>query len=614
MPRIVYLLRFFFVLLFVSAALSSYSQDDTTEDKGIDSFLLKQRGLAGKLARSIYRDTVVNDASPVRNDLLFRRYEGRTIRLIEVYAVDFGTLISDTSQRFQSKLIRLANKVHRKTRGYTIKDNLFFKEGDKVSSALLADNERHLRDQPYLHDARIIIRPVAGRRDLVDVIVFTKDVLSIGGTVRIHNTKTITVLAKEDNVGGWGDRIQVGTLYEVDRHRPFGYSAEVIKRNIAGTFINATAGFTNYNKARNSALREETMVYSSFARPLVNPYMRFTYAVEGGYHYTNNMYVSDSLYNQDVKYRYFNYDAWIAYNIGAFRFRGIRRDDRLRTLISLRYLKQQFDLVPDKNLNFYNYQYMNVRGLLASVSVFKQNTYKTQYVYGFGRHEDVPEGLDVSFTAGKTVTEKRDRLYMGLDFQGYYFTFRESYFNYTFRAGGYMFKNNMEDINILANLDYFNRLLTLGKWKQRSFISVGFARQFKRQLNEPLFLESQFGLPEWRNNRQVVGALRATLKGEAVFYSPLDIVGFRFAPFVFGNICYLSPAKDELLDRRFYNTIGGGIRTRNESLIFGTIELKGYYYPRGNYFGHNWIVEMSTNIRFTYNSPIVRRPSFVQAN
>src|SRR5215470_504553 len=99
MPGISYLNRVLALLLFLLSAFCLYAQQDSAEDKGIDSFLLKRHGLAGKLARSIFRDTAINDASPVRNDLLFRRYQGRVIRSIEIYVLDFGTPISDTTQK-----------------------------------------------------------------------------------------------------------------------------------------------------------------------------------------------------------------------------------------------------------------------------------------------------------------------------------------------------------------------------------------------------------------------------------------------------------------------------------------------------------------------------------
>jgi hypothetical protein len=63
-----------------------------------------------------------------------------------------------------------------------------------------------------------------------------------------------------------------------------------------------------------------------------------------------------------------------------------------------------------------------------------------------------------------------------------------------------------------------------------------------------------------------------------------------------------------------YTAIGSGIRVRNENLIFGTIELKSYYFPRTQYQLSPWNISLSTNFRFKYNSSILTKPDFVEIN
>ena len=70
-----------------------------------------------------------------------------------------------------------------------IRNNLFFREHEKIHPYLFADNERHLRDQVYIQDARILIDSIAGSPDSVDVIVITKDVFPFGANVDISSTK-----------------------------------------------------------------------------------------------------------------------------------------------------------------------------------------------------------------------------------------------------------------------------------------------------------------------------------------------------------------------------------------------------------------------------------------
>ncbi len=591
---------------------------DTVKRASIDSFILKRKGLLGKLARNLLSNNPTDDVvtGPIRNDLLFSIYDGRMIRSITVVGLDFGTAITDTSKRFRNRLTKLANGFHHKTRNYVIRNNLFFNVGDKVSPYLLADNERHLRDQPYLQDARIVIRSSDRSNDSVDITVFTKDVLSIGGSFRMHNSQSVSGSIREDNLGGGGDRLQGSLLYDQRRKEKVGYGAEFIKRNIAGSFIDGYVGYDNFNDAFNSGRDEEVTYYARLIRPLVNPYLRFTYAGEVAYHRTENMFLNDSTYKTDARYRFFNYDTWLGWNTGAYSVGNVQNEDgRLRTLVSVRYFRKQFEEVPAVFSQEYYYDYFDRLGALASISVFRQDFYKVRYIYGFGRNEDVPEGMDVSLTAGWTKTQGRGRPYTGIDFQRFYFTAKEDYFNYTARVGGYFNRNTLEDVDVLFNLDYFSRLHNWSKkWKQRTFISAGITLQANKELNEPLFLESQFGLPEYRNNKRVFGEIRSTVKVESVFFTPWMLLNFRFAPFVFGNAVLLTPEKQELKKSDLYSSVGGGLRSRNESLIFGTLEFKAHFFPRKNYFGDSWRIEINSSIKFKYNRQFIKRPEIILAN
>ena len=40
----------------------------------------------------------------------------------------------------------------------------------------------------------------------------------------------------------------------------------------------------------------------------------------------------------------------------------------------------------------YNYSYADINGVLFSYNLYKQNYYRTNYLYAFGRNEDVPTG------------------------------------------------------------------------------------------------------------------------------------------------------------------------------------------------------------------------------
>ena len=612
-----YGLSLFIVAFLLCADLHVFAQNGNHQRESLDSILLRQKGIIGQLAKSLLTDTVREiNTTLQRNDVPFQPYKGRVIRNIRVQTLEFGVPIADTSQRTSDKLKRLANKLHRDTREYVIRNNLFFSEGEKLSPFLLGDNEKHLRDLPFLQDAKIRVIPVRGSRDSVDILVLSKDVLSIGGSFRMHSANSLSLALSEDNFRGWGDEIEIRGLIDTDRSKKLGYGAEYIKRNMGGSFVNAAVGFSSFNKAFSTGEREEDIAYFRITRPLVNRFMKWTYGAEAEWHRTNNYYRADSLYQQDFKYKYKIVDTWGAWNMDAEKPDGNRDIARSRRLIGLRILHQNFLDKPLKYTNDNFYAYVDKQAVLGDFSIFRQNFYKTRYIYGFGRNEDVPEGMELSMTAGWTKINTRERPYTGVNFSRYFFSPARDYLNFSIGAGGYWYQKKFEDIDVLAKVDFFTRLhYWKRKWRQRYFLSSSVARQFRNLLSEPLRLESDYGLREIRNNWQG-GNFRLAVKGESVFFSPWSVLLFRFAPFVFVNSALFREKRDSTnnYDSKIYSSIGGGVRIRNESLIFGTIEFRGMYFPRKNFFNESWRFEARTNIRFKYNQQFIKRPEFIRVN
>lgn len=391
-----------------------------------------------------------------------------------------------------------------------------------------------------------------------------------------------------------------------------GYGAEYIWRNISGSFLDAYLGYQDFNNAIEGN-KQENEYYVKLIRPLASTYMRWTYALEAAHHQTANLYYSDSLYMSDYRYSYNNVDIWGGVNVDASFFDKYVRGQRLRGLIALRFLSQKFDLLPARLRNVYDSKYADITGGLASFSIFVRDFYKTQYIFGFGRNEDIPEGIEIGFTTGYTRKQNKSRPYFGLKFERYYFTEHQRYLDLTARVEGSLYRQNFQDITVLGNVDLYNRLRSWGQWKQRTFLSAGITWQINSALNEPLFLESKYGLPEFRNGK-MEGYIRTTVKAESVFYSPLSIASFRFAPFVFYNTTLFTPKQSTFSDSKLYTSVGGGLRTRNESLIFGTIELRAFYFPRKNFNNESFKVEVKSDLKFKYNSQLASRPDFIQAN
>ena len=165
------------------------------------------------------------------------------------------------------------------------------------------------------------------------------------------------------------------------------------------------------------------------------------------------------------------------------------------------------------------------------------------------------------------------------------------------------------------SMNYFSRLKKLSNhWNQRSYINASFTTQFNTYLNGPLLLTGIYGLPFFSNTAVSNANARATLTEETVFFNSTAIVGFKFAPFIGGNICLLKTYGKSIIKSDGYTSITGGIRSRNENLIFGTMELRFSYFPRTTADMMPFRIDFTTNLQFKYNSQFVNKPNFIIVN
>jgi hypothetical protein len=588
---------------------------------GTDTFfLVKKKGLLGKLGQSISTSDTQDNISVIKANP-YVAHIGKVIRHIKIVRLGFERDINDTTRYNNNFGSIVANAFHNKTTANVIGNNLFFDAGDRLNPYLISDNEKFLRDQSYLQDALIQIDTVPGNKYMVDVLVMVKDVFSLGGSAEIASAKQMRFDLKEENLKGTGSRLLLTTLYNSERKPRFGFGAEFLKRNIKGTFVNFAAGFKSFNDAITSGQSEESAFYISLDKPFITPYMSLVGGLDLSLNQTKNNFVTDSLYQREFRYSYQKADGWLGYSFGSSKQKFKKQDGRTRAFAAIRGLYQHFNHLPGKALDTFNYRLSNVNALLASISLFRQNFTRTNFIYGFGRNEDLPEGFDVSLIGG-WVNRKDSigdgyirRPYYAIDGQRTHLNAKGFFSSYTLRIGGYRRNSGWEDVGILAGVEHFTRKKRLRpEWYHRQFYSVFLTRQFNTTPSQqPLFLSSAFGLPYF-DNGDVAADLRATAKTEAVFYNLHKFWGFRLAPFVFADMCVVKQVGASLSKSDLYTAIGAGVRTRNESLVFGTLELKAFYFPRTIPGMSNFSVQVGSNIRFRYSNVLVKKPDFIVAN
>lgn len=593
-----------------------YSQDKPVSDT---FFLAKKKGLLGKIGKSISVSgdiPISADSGVLKNEESYAIYKGKIIHNIFIQKPGFNGTVNDTSKVTSNFFNDIGNRLHPNTSDKIIKRNLFFKEKDTLYPALVADNERFLRDISYLQDAKILIRQNDIFPNEVDVIVVCKDVFPIGGSADLGSAKLINFEINDDNIAGTGDRLAISNMIDLDRNPHYGFGALFLKRNLMGSFIDLSWGFSNMIPAFNSGRREENVLYFKAALPLVSPYRKWTGSFETALRYTSNRYVSDSIYQSDFKYSMRVFDGWIGYNIGAKKeLSNAEIKKRLKHLLSLRVIHRDYEEIPKYYQTKYNSDYSDLSSILGALTVFEQDYYHTNYIYGFGRNEDVPEGFSMSLIGGWTNRNGISRPYLGYDYQRNYFSRKKNYINYILRLGGYYGDNRLEDISFLTAVETFTRLRKLGasKWLNRHFLSGSITQLINTRLNDPLLLSSVYGIPDFNNiNSQT--STRATLNCESVFYNTWKFFGFNFAPFGFTNLSFLMDSGQPINKGDLYSAIGAGVRTRNENLVFGTMELRATFYPRTINNMPVWNITFNTALQFKYNSQLIKRPDFVAVN
>lgn len=603
--RGVFLLTCLFVFFGSSCLHAQRTKSEPTKEEKPS---LKQRvsSRVMKLVKQSPGDTIVDQKS----ESGFRQFQGKTIRKITINHIGFERTLNDTTKRkVVNAVTRAANVLHVDTKERVIRNNLFIKANHPLDPYKLADNERYLRDLPFILDARIIVKPVRGNRDLVDVIVYTRDVFSIGGSFSTKSKTGVEYRIYDANLAGWGQRTEYRSVIDVERDPKFGHQFLYSKNSIMGTLINGTLSYTQLNTGVSRGLENENALYFKLERPLVSAYTRWAGGLELSRNWSENVYTTtDTVFR---KYGYFEKDFWVGYNIGIKN----RVENRNRYFLSMRAYGQSFYNQPGQPAEQMNILYNNEQYVLGAFTFYNQNFYRTKYVYGFGRTEDVPYGTRMSFIIGQTKQINRVRPYVAAEIEKSIFQKSGDFMAYAFRVGGYKFENELQDVTLQATASIFSRLMILKGLKIRQAVGAGYTNIIKRNFEPLLRIDNDYGIEQFRSD-SAIGTQRLGLSFETVVYLRPKIFGFNFAPFVFADMAMVAPQATVLIRQRPYYGLGGGLRTRNENLIFGTIELRVHYFPYippAEDFS-KFRIRLSSNLRVKYSSSFVKAPALIRYN
>jgi hypothetical protein len=546
----------------------------------------------------------------VKSEDAYLPYAGKIVRKIIVRRVGFESTVLDTTRRFQTFMSNAANALHADTKEFVIRDNLFIKEGKPLNPYRVADNERTLRNLNFVLDSRILVRPVSKRSDSVDLIVITRDVFSLGGNFEPQGVSQYKLGIQEANLFGMGQRIQFNTLYDINRNPNFGFETVYQKINAAGSFVDASVGYSEINTGSSIGNENEKAYYLRLNRALYQPFARWAGGLELSNNQSTNVFKDpDSTF---AVYRYSIQDLWAGYSFGHKSLPSNLRENRNRKFVALRAFQQHFQDLPTIDLTEPDrYAYRNRTSILSQLTFFRQDFYKTQYVVGFGRTEDIPYGYRVSFTNGWETEMGYKRLYSGGEF--YYTKVRDSgtILTYAVKLASYFQGSRSEDGLLSADFRRFSKVYEKGAYKMRNQTQVGYAVLFNQNIKRGIDIRDVNGILGFSPD-SLVGTRRFVVSDEITLFSPSKIFGFKLAPVARIDLAFINNKANYLFSAsNFFAGLSVGMLARNENLIFNTIEMRIFYYPRTVERVPHVGFSIGTNIRIKYPTNLVTAPATV---
>lgn len=532
----------------------------------------------------LFRSLVVSSSSAIqdsidflRSELPFLAYEGKVIGRIRLKKVQvLAGSVFDTLEMAESSVSEFLNNLHYPTRDGIIRNNLLFKVGETVDPYLLADNERILRELPYIEDAKIDVVVWKEDENLVEIVVITKDLFSLGISPSVLDLNRARVAFFDRNLLGLGTELRYTLHYDKREEPKFGHEGKYVMTNIKGTFI---SGLLNYENTF-----EGIFSRIFFERLFITPQIRYAGALDLGYFITNREeFLEDTVIENSYSTDYEDFWLGRSFIIG-------QDHSRKNIIISGRIRNDNFRRRPFVTADR-NRFYQDSRYVLASLTFREINYYKSSMILAFGTTEDIPVGYLFQVTGGYEREEFARKPYFGIALGRAALWQRVGYLGATIDFGSFLNQGKLNEGVIATSVVYFTPLNHINNFRFRQILLVDWTAGINRLPGENISLGDFIrGL----DGGAFVGTNRFILKAESIAFAPWNVYGFRFALFSYGDVGFLGGNARLLTSDNIFGSFGIGCRIRNESLVLKTVQIRlGYFLRTPDRFGA-WQIDINT--------------------
>src|SRR4030042_4093394 len=526
---------------------------------------LKVRASRKLITRKLYDFLIVSHEPLSKKEISgsseagYIMYSGKRIRKIEIRRLPvFGSSITIPLSSSPDKLEKLLNATHVNTNEHIIRKNLLFSEGDTLSPLILSDNERILRQLPYINDSRIIVIPVSDED--VDIVVVTKDIYSLGASFKYSSITKGSLSLFEKNIFGMGHEFRINMPYDSDLPDSPGFGVEYNIDNIARSFTNIGLYYFD-------GLGKKTYGIN-LDRRLVSSTTRYAFGIS-----IRKMYTTEDLDTlpEPVPLKYNLQDYWFS------RSFLLNKESVSRLILGARFPNNDVWNHPFILPESYH-QLQKYRMYLVSAAFTFQKYYKTNLIYGYGRTGDFPYGGFYNLIAGKEYSEFKQRIYAGAEISLGQSIKSIGYFYASAGISTFFNDNHTEQGLLLLRTSFISNLSYLGRYRIRNFIKADYTRGFDRYYDENLTFTLEDGFTGFRND-SVGGRQRLAVNLESVLFSPVNFYGLRFAFFGFADLGFLFGTNEFVQQGEVLSSIGAGLRIRNDNFVFNTLQIRLGYFP-----------------------------------
>ena len=386
-------------------------------------------------------------------------------------------------------------------------------------------------------------------------MIRTRDSWTVSVDVGFHSEGRTMAGLSDANILGTGNMLAVKTNFS---RKDFSYGGNMIEYgipNVLGTFFTAdfAAGRDFYKSTLDMKLCRE------FLRPT---------DYEAGASYSDlkfKQYMIEQDTSLLVKVR--NFNVWGGYS----RFLAPIRSS---AFLTAHYNRRRFVRRPD-GVSASHHPALHGRDvMLFGAGLYREKFLTANMIYGFGTREYLATGYKAEFVSGYSWGEFDEGLYFGAGLKA------GGFCSLGYIMGGFSLGSSIDRASgrwsrsaVDVDLRWFSPLFIMGRSRVRQFLMLNYTQGWNRDTgnDESIRFTRRNGLQALKEH--VIGTNRTVLNTETVFFTPWQPLGFRIAFFGFADFGLIGRSPNTFRND-FFASLGGGIRIRNERLIFSTLQIR----------------------------------------